>query len=99
MPYTTLISATELTSSVNQANVVILDCRAELTDTRADLPWLEPLLNAVADAAPLLISGDDSAFPTRVALLTQPPKPAKPPRAPAPPKAEAMAPPRTPSED
>ena len=35
MPYTTLISATELTSSVNQANVVILDCRAELTDTRA----------------------------------------------------------------
>jgi len=66
---------------------------------RADLPWLEPLLNAVADTAPLLISGDDSALPTRVALLTQPPKPAKPPRAPAPPKAEAMAPPRTPSED
>jgi PTH1 family peptidyl-tRNA hydrolase len=66
---------------------------------RADLIWLEPLLNAVADAAPLLISGDDSAFPTRVALLTQPPKPAKPPKAPAPLKAEAMAPPRTPSED
>jgi len=35
MPYTTLISATELTSTVNQANVVILDCRAELTDPRA----------------------------------------------------------------
>ena len=35
MPYTTLISATELQSSVNQANVVILDCRAELTDPRA----------------------------------------------------------------
>jgi thiosulfate/3-mercaptopyruvate sulfurtransferase len=35
MPYTTLISATELKSSVNQANVVVLDCRAELTDPRA----------------------------------------------------------------
>ena len=35
MPYTTLISATELQSSVNQTNIVILDCRAELTDPRA----------------------------------------------------------------
>jgi len=35
MPYTTLISATELKSSANQANVIVLDCRAELTDPRA----------------------------------------------------------------
>jgi thiosulfate/3-mercaptopyruvate sulfurtransferase len=36
MPYTTLISATDLKSSINNlANVVILDCRAELTDPRA----------------------------------------------------------------
>jgi thiosulfate/3-mercaptopyruvate sulfurtransferase len=35
MPYSTLISATELKSSANQANVIILDCRAELTDPRA----------------------------------------------------------------
>jgi len=36
MPYTTLISATDLKSSINNpANFVILDCRAELTDPRA----------------------------------------------------------------
>jgi len=35
MTFTTLISATELKSHINQSNVVILDCRAELTDPRA----------------------------------------------------------------
>lgn len=44
---------------------------------KSDRQWLEPLLDAVADAAPLLASGDDAGFQTRVALLTAPPKPAK----------------------
>ncbi|MGE4529393.1 MAG: aminoacyl-tRNA hydrolase [Rhodospirillaceae bacterium] len=39
--------------------------------------WLEPLLDAVADAAPMLVAGDASGFMTRVALLTRPPKPKK----------------------
>ncbi|HEV7264947.1 MAG TPA: aminoacyl-tRNA hydrolase [Falsiroseomonas sp.] len=33
--------------------------------------WVEPLLDAVADAAPLLASGRPEEFMTRVALLTQ----------------------------
>ena len=33
--------------------------------------WVEPLLDAVADAAPLLASGRPEDFMTRVALLTQ----------------------------
>jgi PTH1 family peptidyl-tRNA hydrolase len=33
--------------------------------------WLEPMLDAVADAAPLLAKGEREAFMTRVALLTQ----------------------------
>ena len=44
--------------------------------------WLEPLLDAIADAAPLLAKGQDAAFMSRVALLTQPPKPPKPERPP-----------------
>jgi PTH1 family peptidyl-tRNA hydrolase len=38
--------------------------------------WLEPLLDAIAEAAPLLATGDESGFMNRVALLTQAPKPA-----------------------
>ena len=33
--------------------------------------WVEPLLDAVADAAPLLAEGQHEAFMTRVAMLTQ----------------------------
>lgn len=33
--------------------------------------WVEPLLDAVADAAPLLAEGQHEAFMTRVALLAQ----------------------------
>ena len=33
--------------------------------------WLEPMLDAVAEAAPLLARGETEAFMTRVALLTQ----------------------------
>ncbi|SBW03842.1 peptidyl-tRNA hydrolase [uncultured Alphaproteobacteria bacterium] len=51
---------------------------------KVEQAWLEPLLDAVAEAAPLLVTGDDAGFATRVALLTQPPKPKKPkPGAPA----------------
>ncbi len=41
---------------------------------RADRAWLEPLLDAIAVAAPLLAEGRPEDFMTRVALLTQPPK-------------------------
>lgn len=41
---------------------------------KADAVWLEPLLDAIADNAPLLASGDDSGFMNRIALATQPPK-------------------------
>jgi len=36
---------------------------------KADSEWLGALIEAVADAAPLLAKGDDSGFATRVALL------------------------------
>jgi len=45
--------------------------------SKIDREWLEPLLDAVADAAPMLIRGDDAGFMTRVAMLTRPPKPKK----------------------
>ena len=54
---------------------------------KADRVWLEPLLDAVADAAPLLAKGDDAGFMNRVAVLTQPPKPPREPRPPANPPA------------
>jgi PTH1 family peptidyl-tRNA hydrolase len=44
-----------------------------------DRPWLERLLPAVAEALPLMIDGQDSAFMSRVGLLMDPP-PAKPAR-------------------
>ena len=36
--------------------------------------WLIPLLDAVADAAPLLAEGKSPDFMSKVALLTQEPK-------------------------
>jgi PTH1 family peptidyl-tRNA hydrolase len=47
---------------------------------KAEQEWLQPLLDAVAEAAPILAAGDDAGFMNRVALLTQPPKPERPPR-------------------
>mgnify|MGYP000973850920 CR=1 FL=1 len=44
---------------------------------KADQAWIEPLLDAVADAFPMLAKGDDSGFMSRVATLTAPPKPSK----------------------
>jgi PTH1 family peptidyl-tRNA hydrolase len=38
---------------------------------KQDQAWLEPLLDAVADAAPMLAEGQAEAFMTRVALLTR----------------------------
>lgn len=39
---------------------------------RSDQIWLGPLLEAVAEATPLLVLGDASAFMSKVALLTEP---------------------------
>lgn len=44
---------------------------------KADEAWLGVLLDAVAASFPMLISGDDAGFMTRVAHLTTPPKPKK----------------------
>ncbi|MEQ9641683.1 MAG: aminoacyl-tRNA hydrolase [Alphaproteobacteria bacterium] len=41
--------------------------------SKVELQWLEPLLDAIAEAAPLLAQGDDPGFATRVALLRDPP--------------------------
>lgn len=41
---------------------------------RVDDEWLDPLLEAVADNAPLLAQGKDSTFMNRVALATAPQK-------------------------
>ena len=38
-----------------------------------DRAWLAPVLDAIVDAFPLLIAGDDPAFMSRVALLAPPP--------------------------
>jgi PTH1 family peptidyl-tRNA hydrolase len=42
--------------------------------SRADEAWLDPLMDAIADAAPLIVAGQGEQFMTRVALLTAPPK-------------------------
>jgi len=45
---------------------------------KVEYAWIDPLLQAVAEAAPLLAGGKDAAFATKVALLLQPPKPKRP---------------------
>jgi len=40
-----------------------------------DKAWLEPLLDAISDAAPLLAEHQDERFQSQVAHLMQPPKP------------------------
>ncbi len=44
---------------------------------KADEAWLTPLIDAVAEALPLLLRGDDGGFMNRVTVLTAPPKPPK----------------------
>ena len=41
----------------------------------ADREWLDPLLEAVAAAAPLIAAGDDAGAMNKIALLTRPAKP------------------------
>ncbi len=49
---------------------------------KADREWLVPMLDALAEAVPLLVGGDEAGFMNKVALLTRPPKAE---RGPAPP--------------
>ena len=46
---------------------------------KSDQEWLDKTLEAVAEAWPFLVAGDDAGFMNKVALLTQPPRPKKPP--------------------
>ena len=46
---------------------------------KADAAWCGPLIDAVAEAAPLLALGDDPGFMTKVALILNPPPPKPPP--------------------
>ena len=45
---------------------------------KVERAWLGPLLEAVAEAAPLLASSDESGFMNKVAVLTRPPAPERP---------------------
>lgn len=40
---------------------------------KSDMDWLGPLMNALAEAAPLMVAGDENKFMSKVALLTKPP--------------------------
>jgi PTH1 family peptidyl-tRNA hydrolase len=62
---------------------------------KADEAWLGPLLEGVAEGAPMLLAGDDAGFQNAVALKVSPPPPKTPP--PAAPTA-AAAPDRPPEE-
>lgn len=44
-----------------------------------DRLWLGPLLDGVAEAAPLIAAGDDAGAMNKIALRTRPPKPERPP--------------------
>jgi PTH1 family peptidyl-tRNA hydrolase len=55
---------------------------------KADAAWLDPLLDAIADHAGDLVSGDDTTFGNRIHLITDP-KPARKPK----PAGERAAPP------
>jgi PTH1 family peptidyl-tRNA hydrolase len=45
---------------------------------KTDQAWLEPLIAAIGEAAPLLAGNNDAAFASKVGLLLQPPKPKQP---------------------
>ena len=40
---------------------------------KSELEWVERTIDAIADAVPLLVEGDDTGFMTRVAYLAPPP--------------------------
>ena len=48
--------------------------------SKDDAAWLAPLVEAMAEAAPLLAKDDDAGFMSKVALLTAPVKPKKEPK-------------------
>jgi PTH1 family peptidyl-tRNA hydrolase len=50
----------------------------------ADREWLDPLLDAVAAAAPLIAAGDDAGAMNKIALLTRPARPEPEPSVPKP---------------
>ena len=41
--------------------------------SKDDIAWLEPLVNAMVEAAPLLAKDDDAGFMSKVAVLLKPP--------------------------
>ena len=45
--------------------------------SKEDIAWLQPLVGAMVEAAPLLAKDDDAGYMSKVALLTAPPKPPK----------------------
>ncbi len=45
---------------------------------KADKEWVERMLDAVTEAVPLLIAGDDAGFTTKVAAIVHPQRPGKP---------------------
>jgi len=45
---------------------------------KADEAWVAKLMEAVAEALPILIKGDDNGFMNKVTVLTRPPRPPKP---------------------
>jgi len=60
---------------------------------KADKAWLDPLLDALAEAFPLLLAGDDNGFMNKVVVKTQPPREKKTPPAPASPPPSSAPPP------
>ena len=39
---------------------------------KSEIEWLDPLLDAIAEAAPLLVCNDDASFASKVALILNP---------------------------
>jgi len=60
---------------------------------KTDREWIEPLVDAIAEALPLLVVGDDAGFMTRVALLAPSPESKKKKKAAADRKAKKISPP------
>lgn len=58
---------------------------------KSDRDWIEPLLAAIAEAAPLLAANREAAFASKVALILNPP-PEKPPKPQSPPSPAARRP-------
>ena len=51
---------------------------------KAEFAWLDPMLEAMAKAAPRLVAGEGDKFMSEVALALQPPKPERPKKEPKP---------------